>query len=58
MGTKTVQKPCIKVEMLDPVAADKIESNMRRTVRALEVILMTGNFFRNNAQKIPDQKFG
>jgi tRNA dimethylallyltransferase len=48
-----------KLELLDPVAADKIEvQNIRRTVRALEVILMTGRLFsEQRIKKIPDQEF-
>jgi tRNA dimethylallyltransferase len=35
-----------KLKILDPVAAEKIESrNMRRTIRALEVIFSTGRLF-------------
>jgi tRNA dimethylallyltransferase len=35
-----------KLKILDPIAAEKIESrNMRRTIRALEVIFSTGRLF-------------
>jgi len=56
IGTEALHQ---KLELLDPVAADKIEvQNMRRTVRALEVILMTGKLFsEQRTKKIPDQKF-
>lgn len=41
-----------KLSILDPVAADTIEpSNLRRTVRALEVILSTGRRFSDQRSK-------
>ena len=48
-----------KLSLIDPAAAKKIDpQNMRRTVRALEVIFMTGNLFSGQRLKeTPDQNF-
>jgi len=41
-----------KLALIDPVAAEKIEpNNMRRTVRALEVIFLTGQRFSEQRRK-------
>ena len=43
-----------KLQMLDPAAAEKIEPrNMRRTIRALEVILSTGRLFSTQRYRKP-----
>lgn len=43
-----------KLQMLDPTAAEKIEPrNMRRTIRALEVILLTGRLFSAQRYRKP-----
>jgi tRNA dimethylallyltransferase len=48
-----------KLTIIDPVAAAKIDpQNIRRTIRALEVILMTGVLFSSQKMKItPEEKF-
>lgn len=48
-----------KLSLIDPAAARKIDpQNVRRTVRALEVIFMTGNLFSGQRLKeTPDQDF-
>jgi tRNA dimethylallyltransferase len=41
-----------KLELIDPAAAEKIDpTNMRRTIRALEVILLTGKRFSEQRKK-------
>jgi tRNA dimethylallyltransferase len=51
MGSANLHK---KLELLDPLAASKIErKNLRRTVRALEVIYITGKRFSDQQGKKP-----
>lgn len=43
-----------KLQILDPIAAEKIEPrNMRRTIRALEVIFSTGRLFSTQRDRKP-----
>jgi tRNA dimethylallyltransferase len=43
-----------RLRVLDPVAAEKMEPrNLRRTIRALEVIFMTGKRFSEQRQRVP-----
>ena len=48
-----------KLTLLDPAAAEKIDpQNMRRTIRAIEVIFLTGlRFSDQRLKKTPTQKF-
>jgi len=48
-----------KLRILDPIAAQKIDpQNLRRTIRALEVIYLTGERFSSQRKsQLPDEKY-